>query len=179
MHNNPNQKHHIPSLLIVICVILFSALSLLFRKDVVMQKEQQQTPVVEDIPVTTQPKLSYCGLTVNTPTPQEMVTFPYTLQASWKNDKATTGCVWTVFEAQLAVVSVFDGSNKKIASGLLKVAEGTDWMNGQPFDAQANLELIDPKTELKSGANLMIVIDEENPSDSKNSKQMRIPVVVK
>lgn len=178
MNNNPNQKHHIPSLLIVICVIIFSVLSLLFRKDVAI-KTQEQAPIVQDVPIVAQPKLSYCGLTVNTPAPQETVTFPYTLQASWKNERETTGCVWTVFEAQLAVVTVFDANNKKVASGLLKVAEGVDWMNGQPFDAQANLTLVDPKTELKAGSNLMIVIDEENPSDNKNAKQMRVPVVVK
>lgn len=129
-----------------------------------------ETPASNEVAVN-----SICGLTVSSPTPNEEVVFPLTVNAVVDNTLAgELGCSWTVFEAQAALIEVMDSDNNKVGQGLLTTTE--DWMTTGPVNFTSVISLDDG---VSSGEELTLIFNEEDPSDGEAGvpSVLEIPVV--
>ena len=129
-----------------------------------------ETPASNEVAVN-----SICGLTVSSPTPNEEVVFPLTVNAVVDNTLAgELGCSWAVFEAQAALIEVMDSDNNKVGQGLLTTTE--DWMTTGPVNFTSVISLDDG---VSSGEELTLIFNEEDPSGGEAGipSVLEIPVV--
>ncbi len=100
-----------------------------------------------------------CGLTIVSPAPQTVVSFPLPIHVIVDNTQAQAlGCSWTVFEAQAGNVKVFDQNSQEVGFSTLTTTE--DWMTANPVNYYGTLVL----AGTPASNNLTLVFTEDNPS---------------
>jgi hypothetical protein len=103
---------------------------------------------------------SHCGLTVNSPLPNTVVTFPLSLNVTVDNTQAAAlGCSWTVFEAQSGTVTIKDVSGTTLAQTFLSTT--ADWMTVNPTAYTTTIASISNPSYTGP---LTLTFEEENPS---------------
>jgi hypothetical protein len=107
-----------------------------------------------------------CGFTVNNPLPNQVVSFPLTINTVVdRTDSASLPCIWGVFEAVAGKVELYDSANNLLATTFQMTAG--NWMTTAPIYFQTT---ITPQNPIPSGTNLILIFTEDNaeggPSDS-------------
>ena len=132
--------------------------------------KKSEAPSVPNQPVTA---VSHCGLTVNAPLPQTVVSGPISISAVVDNTTMSTlGCSWTVFEAQAGTIALVDANNTVLGTGLLTTT--ADWMTIGPVTYTG---MVTPSSPIASGTSLSLIFTEEDPSGMNTPDTLTVPVV--
>jgi hypothetical protein len=118
-------------------------------------------------------KITNCGLTVVQPLESEILGSKFEIETILDNTKRDElGCSWTSFEAQAGVVYVKDLNGKDIADPI-PLATSQDWMTPNAVEYKAQINIKNSYT-----GQAIIVINEEDPSGEKISKNISFPVFI-
>lgn len=115
-----------------------------------------------------------CGIDVISPEIGSGVDRSFVVQVVVDNTNRTNlGCGWTVFEGQAGTVHVYDKRGFSVGSNLLTTTE--DWMTQGPVNFYSEIKIdIEPEDE-----NLILIIEEDDPSGLDTSDTISIPLILK
>jgi hypothetical protein len=131
--------------------------------------KKSEAPSVPNQPVTA---VSHCGLTINAPLPQTVVSGPISISAVVDNTNMDQlGCSWTVFEAQAGTIELKDSNGTLLGFGLLTTT--SDWMTTAPV---TYIGMVTPTAPIPSGTQLSLIFTEENPSGEGIPDTLTVPV---
>jgi hypothetical protein len=116
---------------------------------------------------------THCGLTVNSPLPGTIVTFPLTIQTVVDNTQsAKLNCSWSVFEAQAGSVTVKDTGGHIVGKGVLKTT--ANWMTTAATPYTATISSI---THPAYTGPLQLTFTEDNAAGKPNPDTLSFVVV--
>ncbi|HRH31308.1 MAG TPA: hypothetical protein PK950_01450 [Candidatus Paceibacterota bacterium] len=155
-------KHKTTLSIIVILFVIIIASIFLVKGDGQnnAQQPENENPT-EQTPIAAAPKYM-CGMTVTSPLPNSIVTFPLTINGDIDNLAATDGCTWLMFEGLAGTVSISDINGQQAAVGLSVIG---DWTGNVPVTFTG---VLNPPVSFPSGTPLTLTFTEEDPSGGEN-----------
>lgn len=101
------------------------------------------------------------GITISSPTPNSVVTFPLTLAGTIHPDGPEDPGHWVVFEANGGPVKIVDDNNQVLAQSFISL-QG-DWMNTDPKPFTLTMNALDQQPGTPEGK---IIFTEDNQADA-------------
>lgn len=119
-------------------------------------------------------KASACGIEIVSPEVGDNIDHSFVVHAIVDNTKRVElGCGWTVFEGQAGLVHIYDKRGLSVGSNLLTTTE--DWMTQGPVNFYSEIHIdIDPADK-----NLILVIEEDDPSGIATRDTVSFPLILK
>ena len=155
------KKHKTPLSIIVILFVIIIASIFLVKGDSTNNAQPENENPSEQTPVSAALKYM-CGMTVNSPLANSIVSFPLTVTGGIDNLAATDGCTWVMFEGMAGTVSISDINGQQAAVGLSVIG---DWTGNVPVSFTGTLN---PPVSFASGTPLTLTFTEEDPSGGEN-----------
>lgn len=148
----------------ILSILVLGGAYFLFSNTNVIQNPNKQSQLVA---------LSNCGITVNAPLENEIVSSPIVINTIVDNtNMQTLGCNWVTFEAQAGVVELKDVGGAVLGQSLLTTTD--DWMQIGPVNYTS---ILTPTATLTPGETYSLVFTEENPSGEGVEDTLIVPVV--